>query len=174
MSLVSGVSHPSSSEGPLAAGSYSFNAHFDSGTPRSGLTPTLLHPCEPFTVDKASPGISTTPSAGGVIGVTLNDTATLSGGYSPTGAVTFKLFPPSDPTCEGTAAYTDADPTAPYATSPGFVSNAVGVWHWTADYAGDANNNPVSSACAAEAVTVGKASPGISTTPSAGGVIGVT
>ncbi len=88
--------------------------------------------------------------------------------------MTFKLFPPSDPTCEGTASYTDADPTAPYATSPGFVSNAVGVWHWTADYAGDANNNPVSSACAAEAVTVDKASPGISTTPSAGGVIGVT
>ncbi len=88
--------------------------------------------------------------------------------------MTFKLFPPSDPTCEGTASYTDADPTAPYATSPGFVSNAVGVWHWTADYAGDANNNAVSSACAAEAVTVDKASPGISTTPSAGGVIGVT
>jgi hypothetical protein len=129
---------------------------------------------EAVTVDKASPTISTTPSAGGVIGVALNDTATLSGGYSPTGTVTFKLFPPSDPTCSGAAVYTDADATAPYATSPGFVSNAVGVWHWTADYAGDLNNNPASSACAAEAVTVTKASPTISTTPSAGGVIGVT
>ncbi len=106
------------------------------------------------TVSKASPGIQTTPSAGGNVGVTLNDTATLTGGSTPTGSVTFKLFPPSDSTCIGTASYTDTDPTAPYATNPGFVSNAAGVWHWTADYLGDANNNAVSSPCTAEPVTV--------------------
>ena len=159
LALVSGsVDATTFPQGPLAAGSYSFKAHFVSGVPSKWTnSDPAADPCEQFTVGKASPGISTTPSAGGVIGVTLNDTATLSGGYSPTGAVTFKLFAPSDATCSGAAAYTDTDLTAPYATSPGFVSNAVGVWHWTADYAGDANNNPVSSACAAEAVTVDKA-----------------
>ncbi len=107
------------------------------------------------TVNKASPGIQTTPTpASGNVGDTLNDTASLTGGSSPTGSVTFKLFPPADSTCIGTASYTDTDPTAPYATSPGFVSNAVGTWHWTADYAGDANNNAVSSGCVAEPVTV--------------------
>jgi hypothetical protein len=93
----------------------------------------------------------------------LNDTAALSGGYNPTGKVTFKLFPPSDATCSGTAAYTEDDLTAPYATSTGFASNAVGVWHWTADYAGDANNNAVSSACSAEAVIIGKVTSEIGT-----------
>ncbi len=113
---------------------------------------------------KASPTISTTPSAGGVIGTVLNDTATLSGGSSPTGSVTFKLFPPSDATCAGTAAYTFTDATAPYATTPGFTSDAAGTWHWTADYAGDANNNPASSGCAAEPVVITKISSSTATT----------
>ena len=156
------------------AGTYYWTASFPGDANNKSVSTACKDGGETSVVEKAQPTISTTPSAGGVIGVALNDTATLSGGYSPTGTVTFKLFPPSDPTCSGAAVYTDADATAPYATSPGFVSNAVGVWHWTADYAGDLNNNPASSACAAEAVTVTKASPTISTTPSAGGVIGVT
>jgi hypothetical protein len=165
LALVSGsVDATTFPQGPLAAGSYSFKAHFVSGDPSKWTdSDPAADPCEPFTVSKASPGISTTPSAGGVIGVTLNDTAALSGGYNPTGKVTFKLFPPSDATCSGTAAYTEDDLTAPYATSTGFASNAVGVWHWTADYAGDANNNPVSSACAAEAVIIGKVTSEIGT-----------
>ncbi|HSX53574.1 MAG TPA: hypothetical protein VLF90_04425, partial [Patescibacteria group bacterium] len=84
----------------------------------------------------------------------LNDTASLSGGSAPTGSVTFNLFAPTDQSCTGTPAYTNTDPTAPYATSPGFTSNAVGVWHWTAHYAGDSDNNSADSACSAEAVTV--------------------
>ncbi len=142
------------------------------GTPR-GVVGTFVN----HRKEKANPTISTTPSAGGVVGVTLNDTATLAGGNSPTGAVTFKLYSPADASCSGAASYTDADATAPYDTATsggGFVSNAAGVWHWTADYAGDTNNNPASSGCAAEPVTVEKANPAISTTPSAGGVVGVT
>lgn len=124
---------------------------------------------EPVTVNKVSPSISTTPSAGGVVGVTLNDTATLTGGYSPTGTVTFTLYPPSDSTCAGAASYTDADGSAPYDTSSsggGFASNAVGTWHWKAAYGGDSNNNPVTSACADETVTTTKATPTLTTTAS--------
>ncbi len=106
------------------------------------------------TVIKASPSISTLQSAGGPVGTVLSDTATLSGGINPTGNVTFKLFAPSDATCSATPTYTDVDATAPYATNPGFISNAPGVWHWTADYAGDVNNNATSSPCTAEPVTV--------------------
>jgi hypothetical protein len=110
--------------------------------------------CEQLTVEKASPNISTTPSAGGDIGVVLNDTATLTGGNSPTGSVTFKLFPPSDATCSGTPVYTEVDPSAPYATSPGYTSLVAGTYRWTADYAGDANNNADSSGCQDEQVVV--------------------
>jgi len=116
------------------------------------------------TVNKVSPTITTTPSAGGPVGTVLNDTAALTGGSSPTGSVTFRLFPPSDATCSSAAVYTNTDPTAPYATSPGFTSNASGVWHWTAVYAGDTNNNPATSTCSAEPVTVSKTAPTITTT----------
>jgi hypothetical protein len=116
------------------------------------------------TVNKASPSIATQQSAGGPIGTVLNDTATLTGGLNPTGSVTFKLFPPSDATCSGAPAYTDVDPSAPYATSPGFASNASGVWHWTADYAGDASNNATSSGCMAEPVTIDKLNSTVTTT----------
>ncbi len=103
---------------------------------------------------KASPSVSTQQSAGGDVGVTLNDTASVTGGSNPTGSVTFRLYPPSDASCTGAASYTDTDVSAPYATSPGFVSNAAGVWHWTAVYNGDVNNNPATSTCASEPVTV--------------------
>ncbi len=86
----------------------------------------------------------------------LNDTATLSGGSSPTGNITFKLYAPSDATCSAVPAYTQSVPLAGVnaATNPGFASNAAGTWHWTADYAGDASNNAASSGCQAEPVTI--------------------
>ena len=152
------------------AGTYYWTASFPGDANNKSVSTACKDGGETSVVEKAQPTISTTPSAGGVIGVALNDTATLSGGYSPTGTVTFKLFPPSDPACSGAAVYTDADATAPYATSPGFVTNAVGVWHWTAAYAGDLNNNPASSICSAEAVTLEKATPVLTTTAMAGPV----
>ncbi len=127
------------------------------------------------TVSKASPGIQTIPSAGGPVGTVLNDTATLSGGNSPTGNVTFKLFAPSDPTCSGAAVFTEVDGSAPYATTTGYTSLVVGTYRWTADYAGDASNNAVSSGCQDEQVVITLASPSISTTPNpASGDVGVT
>jgi hypothetical protein len=125
------------------------------------------------TVTKASPQISTTPSAGGPVGTVLNDTATLSGGNSPTGTVTFKLFPPSDSTCSGTPVFTEADASSPYATTTGYTSIVAGTYRWTADYAGDSNNNAVSSGCQDEQVVVTQGAPSISTTPNpASGEVG--
>ncbi len=105
---------------------------------------------------KANPSIATQQSAGGPVGTELNDTASLSGGSSPTGSVTFKLFPPADATCAGAPVFTQVDAAAAYQTGPGYVSLVAGVYHWTADYAGDANNNATSSPCTAEPVTITK------------------
>jgi hypothetical protein len=119
--------------------------------------------------------ISTVPSpTSATIGATLQDTATLSP-TTATGNVTFSLFRPADATCSGTAAYTEtvASSGGSAATVIGFVSDTVGIWHWTASYAGDGVNLPSTSVCADEAVTIGKASPGINTVPSAGGTVGV-
>jgi hypothetical protein len=86
----------------------------------------------------------------------LNDSATVTGGFNPTGTVTFNLFGPSDPTCSGTPAYTQTVGLSggSASTSPGFVTNAAGTWNWTASYSGDANNSPATSGCGAESVTV--------------------
>jgi uncharacterized repeat protein (TIGR01451 family) len=109
-------------------------------------------------VNTASPSLSTIPDpSSGTVGETLNDSATLSGGFNPTGDITFNLYPPSDPTCSGTPAFTDVvsvNGNGTYLTSSGFASSVVGVWRWTATYSGDGNNNGVSSGCNAEQVTI--------------------
>ncbi len=153
-------------------GTYNWQAVYSGDADNEAATSTCQ--TETLVVNKAAPSIATVQSAGGPIGTVLTDTATLTGGSSSTGNVTFKLFAPSDATCSLAPAYTVVDGSAPYAATPGFASNAVGVWHWTADYAGDANNVATSSGCTAEPVTITKASPTISTTPTpASGTVGV-
>lgn len=122
----------------------------------------------------ATPSIATTPSTGGVIGTVLNDTATVSGGSSPTGSVTFNLWGPNDVGCDGTPVYTQtvALVAGVATTTPGYTTLAAGVYAWTASYNGDSNNSSAFSGCTAEEVTITPSSPTLPTTPSAGGAIG--
>jgi hypothetical protein len=149
----SGVAHPSAAQGPLDAGTYAFKAHYEADT---NYPDGAISDCEPLTVTQKEPTLGTTPSAGGDIGVVLNDTATLAGAYNPTGSITFNLYPPSNATCDGSGIYMQVVALTgnSAATSPGFTSNAAGVWHWTADYPGDLNNKAASSGCEAEPVTI--------------------
>ncbi|MGE5375997.1 MAG: hypothetical protein ACM3XO_13145, partial [Bacteroidota bacterium] len=116
-----------------------------------------------------SPTISTTPNPStAVVGDKLNDSATLSGGNNPTGNIVFNLYGPGDLTCAGPAVYNQTVPLSGSgaSTSPGFTSNAVGTYRWTAHYSGDTYNNPADSGCQAELVTVGPAKPTITTVAS--------
>ena len=126
---------------------------------------------EPVTVGTASPSIGTTVSSGSVtVGGATSDTATVSGGYDPTGTVTFNLY--NNPNASGTPLFTDADVSLSggAATSSSYTTTAVGTDYWVAAYSGDGNNNPTSSTAGAEPVTVGTASPSIGTTVSSGSV----
>ncbi|MEU8279720.1 vWA domain-containing protein [Microbispora bryophytorum] len=130
-------------------------------------------------VPKVTPSIATTPSGQVPAGGNVSDTATLSGGFHPTGTVEFQLFGPGDTDC-----------ATPIATRTGTVSGGgtaasgdipaggVGTYRWVASYSGDDANNPVTSECGDEEVEVVKATPGIATTPSgsvpAGGVVSDT
>jgi len=113
---------------------------------------------EVVTVDKASPSIKTTPSAGGTVGVVIHDVATLSGGYNPTGSVTFELFDVTDANCSGNPVFTDADVAISglTATSDNFTTISEGTYRWIATYNGDSNNEPVSSGCQDEQVVITK------------------
>ena len=108
----------------------------------------------------------------------LNDSATLSLGTNPGGSILFKLFPPSDATCSGAASYSETvtvNGNGTYSTNNTTVAaTIVGVWHWTADYSGDGANQPSSSGCSAELVTITQAQPAVSTSATASITIGGT
>jgi hypothetical protein len=130
---------------------------------------------EQTTVSPATPEIDTTPAGTIVIGSgnALTDTAVLSGGYSPTGTITFTLYSPGDVvvdsetvTVNGNGSYTTPNGFIPTATS------STGTYEWAASYSGDNNNNAVSSPQTAELETVTPATPEISTIPGGTIVIG--
>jgi hypothetical protein len=114
---------------------------------------------------KATPSLTTTANPmSGKIGSSLNDTAHLTGGASPTGTITFYLFTPSQ-TCSATPSASafhqvvTVDGDADYSTTGGFASNVVGTWHWLAVYSGDTDNAGTDSGCTTEPVTVTAADP---------------
>lgn len=110
-------------------------------------------------VAKLIPTLSTTATpSSGTVGVTVNDRATLGGGFGTlSGTILFKLYDPGQATCTGTPRYTQTvtvNGTGTYSTSPGFVTDKAGSWRWTAAYSGDGNNYAVKSGCNDEKVTV--------------------
>lgn len=99
-----------------------------------------------------------------VIGQTVEATAQLSGGSAASGEISFAVYGPGDPTCAGPA-LTPAPASAPVSgddeyTSGEFTPPTAGVYHWSAHYSGDLENEPADSGCVATS-TVDKASPGI-------------
>ncbi|QFY13380.1 VWA domain-containing protein [Nonomuraea phyllanthi] len=106
-------------------------------------------------VPKATPSIATTPSGTVPAGGNVSDTATLSGGYHPTGTVTFQLFEPGDTGCtEPIETRTETVSGSGTAASGNVTIGAAGTYRWTATYSGDAHNNSVTSPCGDEEVTV--------------------
>src|SRR5208337_907792 len=98
------------------------------------------------------------------VGTSIADQATVSGGFSPTGTVTFNLY--NNSTASGTPLVTFANVALVngVATSPGYTATATGTDYWVATYNGNSNNNSVSSAPTAEPVTITPATPAINTT----------
>ena len=123
----------------------------------SAASPTLNTTPNPTTVTLAA----TTPPI-------LTDTATLFGGFAPTGDITFDLFQGSTEVHTETVA---VNGSGAYTTPTGFTlptTGAVaGAYQWIAVYSGDDNNITVSeSNPAEEQVTVNPASPTVVTTAS--------
>ena len=121
-----------------------------------------------MTISQATPAIDTTPlPAGGTVGISIFDTARVTGGFDPTGTVTFELFGPGNTTCAAPPVFTSPDNElsgSPLtATSGSFTPTALGTYRWVAVYNGDANNISVSSVCTEEPVQI-SADPGITKT----------
>jgi len=118
------------------AGTYSWNATYSGDPNNNGATASP----EPTVVSPASPSLSTTASPGGPAGTTLTDIAHLSGGYFPTGTITFMLTDPGGSTVD-TETVMVMNGNADYTTPTGFTATAVGTYSWHVLYNGDGNNN---------------------------------
>jgi hypothetical protein len=102
----------------------------------------------------ATPSISTTQEpATAAVGSTIADKATVIGGLSPGGTVTFVLY--NNATAAGTPLFTDTETlSGGSATSKGFKTTATGMDYWVDTYNGNGDNEPVTSGDAAEPVNV--------------------
>jgi hypothetical protein len=103
----------------------------------------------------AHPAISTLASPSVPAGGLISDSATLTGGFAPTGSVTFSLYGPGDVTCSNALWSTTAPVGAGGVSHSGNVqAGAAGIYNWIATYSGDLNNLPVSSQCGSEPVVI--------------------
>lgn len=138
---------------PTAAGTYRWIAAYSGDANNNSATTACNDSNEASVIQPNSPSLSTAPTAK----VILSDSATLSGGASPTGTLTFNLY--QNTTCTGTPTFTAQKAVTGNATytsgdSQQFTVSVDTQFRWTVSYSGDANNNSTSSACTAEAVAI--------------------
>ena len=153
--LAAGLPPNSTTQGPLAAGSYSFEAVYSGDTNYAGSTST----CEPFTVNQGTSDTATTVfdattnaawAGTETTGAHVYDTATVtpSAGFTPTGTVTYTFFTNGGCTGTGSPAGTltlNADGAVPNSDTQGPL--AAGSYSFAAVYSGDTNYAPSTSTC---------------------------
>ena len=114
----------------------------------------------PAAVVPAVPALSTTASPSPSLGAPLYDTARLTGGLNPGGAITFELFGPDDQSCAKPPAFTataEVNGNGAY-RSAAFIVPQPGTYRWVATYSGDLGNTtagPTACTDAAETAVVG-------------------
>ena len=163
VTVTNGIVPSSAAQAFSSAGSFSWNAVYSGDANNSGATSS----CEPLTVNKASPTITTTLSSNPIpAGGSVTDSATLSGGFQASGTVTYTFF--SGSACAGTGTAVGTPVTVTNGIVPGSASQTfpnAGSFSWNAAYSGDGNNNVASSAC--EPLTVNPSGAALSTSLSA-------
>jgi hypothetical protein len=131
-----------------------------------------ITPAITVTVTKATSALASTVNTGTITlnsgGQTTTDTATLTGSYSATGTIIFRVFGPGDNTCTGTSqtlSTLTVNGNGAYSSSAFTPARGAGTYEFVASYSGDGNNTLFTTPCAAslEILTVNKAAPTIST-----------
>jgi hypothetical protein len=157
---------------PPAAGTYYWSARYSGDLENSPAEST----CSAVSsVEKESPALTGSASSG-TVGTAIHDEVTVTGGFSPTGEVTFSVYGPTDTGCSAPLETTTVPLQGNQATSTDFLPQQAGEFRWTVQYAGDANNEAALLGCGAQnqASAVGKASPTLSGTATSAAKAGLT
>jgi hypothetical protein len=133
---------------PTAAGTYYWTASYSGDAKNLSASTACGDAGESSVVNKKQPTLTTSATASVTIGSPISDTATLSGGFSPTGQITFHLFSDAGCTNEVTTGLSpvSVNGNGDY-NSGNFTPSAVGTYYWTASYSGDGNNLGASTSC---------------------------
>ena len=134
---------------PGTTGVFNWVATFNGDAIFAPVTAPCGAPNETSNILAAQPDINTVAPATAPLGTEIRDVATLSGGFAPTGTITFRLFGPDDELCAGPPVFTSVVPVngnGDYTSGP-FTPPEPGTYFWIAAYSGDANNNPVAGVC---------------------------
>jgi uncharacterized repeat protein (TIGR01451 family) len=97
----------------------------------------------------AAPTVTTQASPSVMLGGSISDTATLSGGSSPTGTMTFYVFGPDDSNCGSAPVFVSTKGVSgngQYNSDP-FAPATPGTYRFIAVYEGDTNNKAFATAC---------------------------
>jgi hypothetical protein len=138
---------------PAAVGTYYWIASYSGDANNEAASGACGDPNESSLVGRITPQIATAQR------IFPQDSATISGGSNPTGTVTFSLYGPSDPTCAGTAAFSETvalvgGTAATNNTTFSVTSATASQYRWKVVYSGDAKHNSVTSTCGTENFTL--------------------
>jgi hypothetical protein len=163
-----GLNAASGNHTVTAPGTYHWIVVYDGDVNNNAVKTACGEPVVVWTVANPVLATAAVPTAGPV-GTILTDTATLTGGNSPTGTVTFLLY--NDAGCTSAhlvLAQAATVSSAAATTSIPYTTTAVGTYNWVASYSGDDFNRAASTACGAETVNI-ELTPTLVTNASPGG-----
>jgi hypothetical protein len=152
--VTGGGFYMSSNYVPTAPGAYRWTASYSGDANDPAVASACSSPGAITNVTKQRPTLTGSATVSGKGGTTVA-TGNVKG-MTPTGTMTYRLYGPGNQTCAGAPASSTTKPVAgngAYTSAP-FTATVGGAYRWVITYGGDANNESVSTSCAAAATAV--------------------
>jgi hypothetical protein len=154
--------YPATGFAPAEPGLYNWTVEYPGDADNEVVAPVCGAENQASAVGKVAVTLAASASSGAV-GTALEAAATIQEGAIPAGQITFKAFPPGDPSCSGAPVFSSVVNVAGNGLyrSAAFVPSRVGSFRWTVGYSGDVNHFPATAGCGKAASAVSQAAPTI-------------